>query len=276
MKECNMKLSIITVNLNNKDGLRKTAQSIVSQSFKDFEWIVIDGGSTDGSNEIIEQYSKYITYWVSEPDKGIYNAMNKGIVVARGYYLLFLNSGDVLYSQATLSEVFKLNIEVDILTGQVERMDNHQLLRNYESNLFIQLYKDTINHQGTFIKKELFNHRKYDEDLRLVSDWKFWIESIIGDNASVMVTNLIISKQDMNGVSSNISLLSQERKEVFNKLFPALLQNEINDLIKIKDSDYYQKIIFLKKNCIHYYNFVFRFARFWIRIYNLTHRKHSL
>ena len=271
-----MKLSIITVNLNNKDGLRKTAQSIVSQSFKDFEWIVIDGGSTDGSNEIIEQYSKYITYWVSEPDKGIYNAMNKGIVVARGYYLLFLNSGDVLYSQATLSEVFKLNIEVDILTGQVERMDNHQLLRNYESNLFIQLYKDTINHQGTFIKKELFNHRKYDEDLRLVSDWKFWIESIIGDNASVMVTNLIISKQDMNGVSSNISLLSQERKEVFNKLFPALLQNEINDLIKIKDSDYYQKIIFLKKNCIHYYNFVFRFARFWIRIYNLTHRKHSL
>ncbi len=92
-----MKLSIITVNLNNKDGLQKTIDSVISQTFKDFEWIVIDGGSTDGSKELIEKYSDYISYWVSEPDKGIYNAMNKGIKVAKGDYLEFLNSGDIFF-----------------------------------------------------------------------------------------------------------------------------------------------------------------------------------
>ena len=85
-----MKLSIITVNLNNREGLQKTIDSVVNQTFRDFEWIVIDGGSTDGSKELIEQYADHFAYWVSEPDKGIYNAMNKGIKVAKGEYLQFL------------------------------------------------------------------------------------------------------------------------------------------------------------------------------------------
>ena len=93
-----MKLSIITVNLNNRDGLQKTIDSVVSQTFKDYEWIVIDGGSTDGSKELIEQYADHFTDWVSEPDKGIYNAMNKGIGMASGEYIQFLNSGDSLVS----------------------------------------------------------------------------------------------------------------------------------------------------------------------------------
>jgi len=115
-----MKLSIITVNLNNKSGLQKTIDSVISQTYKDFEWIIIDGGSTDGSKELIEQYSQYITYWISEPDKGIYNAMNKGIVQAKGEYLQFLNSGDALYDKYVLDKILKAtNITSDIITGSI-------------------------------------------------------------------------------------------------------------------------------------------------------------
>lgn len=96
-QEYKFKLSIITVNLNNKDGLQKTIESVISQTCKDFEWIIIDGGSVDGSKDIIEKYSKEIDYWVSESDQGIYHAMNKGILRSHGEYLLFLNSGDYLF-----------------------------------------------------------------------------------------------------------------------------------------------------------------------------------
>ena len=92
-----MKLSVITINLNDAEGLQKTLRSVWErQSFTDFEHIVIDGASTDGSVEVIKKYADKLAYWVSEPDKGIYSAMNKGIVRARGEYLLFINSGDWL------------------------------------------------------------------------------------------------------------------------------------------------------------------------------------
>ena len=85
-----MKLSIITINYNNKEGLQRTIDSVIGQTWHDFEWIIIDGGSKDGSKELIEQYQQYFAYWCSEPDKGVYNAMNKGIKHAQGEYLLFL------------------------------------------------------------------------------------------------------------------------------------------------------------------------------------------
>ena len=104
-----MKLSIITINFNNHDGLQKTINSVIAQTWKDFEWIIIDGGSTDGSKNLIEQYDKYITYWISESDKGIYNAMNKGIKIARGDYLQFLNSGDYFYNEKVIEKFCNRN-----------------------------------------------------------------------------------------------------------------------------------------------------------------------
>ena len=97
-----MKLSIITINYNNQEGLKKTIESVVSQTMRDFEWIVIDGGSTDGGKEIIEQNKQCLDYWCSEPDKGIYHAMNKGIRASHGDYLMFLNSGDSLYDNKVI------------------------------------------------------------------------------------------------------------------------------------------------------------------------------
>ena len=100
-----MKYSIITVNYNNKEGLRKTIESVVRQTYRDFEFIVIDGGSTDGSTDILKEYDEQINYWVSEKDSGIYNAMNKGIKKSIGDYLIFMNSGDCFYQNDVLETV---------------------------------------------------------------------------------------------------------------------------------------------------------------------------
>lgn len=98
------KISIITISYNNLEGLKRTVHSVLSQSYKDYEYIVVDGGSNDGSKEYLEANSAHITRWVSEPDKGIYNAMNKGIAMATGKYCIFMNSGDHFFSATTLED----------------------------------------------------------------------------------------------------------------------------------------------------------------------------
>src|SRR5215470_922037 len=114
------KLSIITVNLNNKDGLIDTAQSVVAQTWTDYEWIVIDGGSTDGSADVIKEYADKtdkLVYWCSEKDGGIFQGMNKGINKANGEYCWFLNSGDCAYKNTTLKEIFTHEFYEDIIKG---------------------------------------------------------------------------------------------------------------------------------------------------------------
>ena len=121
-----MKLSIITVNLNNAGGLQKTIESVVTQTWLDFELIIVDGDSTDGSVEVIQQFNDSAIpqfHWVSEPDSGVYQAMNKGIRMAQGEYLLFLNSGDFLVDSNVLSQVFKFGFSADILFGKCRDSD---------------------------------------------------------------------------------------------------------------------------------------------------------
>ena len=112
-----MKFSIITINYNNKEGLEKTIQSVLGQTFHDYQFIIIDGGSTDGSLDIIKQNADHIDYWVSEPDGGRYPAMNKGIKQAKGDFLNFMNSGDTFHSPTVLEDIAKMNLTEDIITG---------------------------------------------------------------------------------------------------------------------------------------------------------------
>ena len=114
-----MKFSIITINYNNSKGLKRTLDSIISQTCHEFEWIVIDGGSSDGSRELIEQHQDSITYWCSEPDKGIYNAMNKGVNKATGDYCLFLNSGDHLCNSKVVEHLISIPFSADIVSGDI-------------------------------------------------------------------------------------------------------------------------------------------------------------
>lgn len=114
-----MKLSIITINYDNKEGLLKTILSVVNQINHDYEYIIIDGGSNDGSVDIIKDYADKIDYWVSSKDKGIYNAMNKGIDVAKGEYCIFMNSGDTFYDSNTLKLCIPCLDGTDVLAGDV-------------------------------------------------------------------------------------------------------------------------------------------------------------
>ena len=111
-----MKLSIITINFNDREGLDKTIQSVINQAYKEFEYIVIDGASTDGSVDVIKKYADKLTHWVSEPDSGIYNAMNKGTQMASGEYCLYLNSGDFLAEDDVLERLFENDFNEDIVS----------------------------------------------------------------------------------------------------------------------------------------------------------------
>ena len=233
-----MKLSIITINYNNKAGLQRTIDSVICQTWHDFEWIVIDGGSTDGSKQLIEQYQSHFAYWCSEPDNGVYHAMNKGITHAKGEYLLFLNSGDALYDDNVLQKVDDVHSSADIISGQAVRMDTNELLRHYDKNLLMQLYHDTLNHQATLIKRDLFKDTRYDENLKIVSDWKFWLETILWKKASVDVVDIIVTKQDMTGISSDQKKEYEERECVLQQLMPNVLKDSLDSFQKIRVSPY--------------------------------------
>ena len=222
-----MKLSIITVNLNDAKGLLRTIESVQQQSFKDFEHIVIDGNSTDGSPKVIEENSDYFTYWISEPDQGIYDAMNKGIKVAKGKYLLFLNSGDVLFNNDTLRQVQSaLHQDIDVIYGNlwIVDEDNKGFTNQYATVAdLLFLKKTSLGHGAAFIKRELFfKYGFYRIDLKIVSDWAFFFKVLAIEKVSQMKIDIKISKFHMGGISTSIEhekLHRAERKKVLMEYF---------------------------------------------------------
>ena len=241
-----MKLSIITVNLNNHDGLQKTIDSVVAQTFKDFEWIVIDGGSTDGSKELIEQYADHFAYWVSEPDKGIYNAMNKGIRMAKGDYLQFLNSGDWLASSTVLQDVFNANPTADFVYGDHIESDG-SIEAGPNPLTFQRMYRSTICHQDVFHSKRLFEECQYDENYRIVSDWKFIFEGVVRRKGTYQKINVVVSGLEK-GTSYDVSCLSEERDVVLKNLYSPIELEAIEEYLQMKESSWYPDLLFLESH----------------------------
>lgn len=230
-----MKLSIITVNLNNREGLQRTIDSVIGQTFRDFEWIVIDGGSTDGSRELIEQYADHIAYWVSEPDKGIYNAMNKGIKVAKGEYLQFLNSGDWIVERTTLERCFSQRFTADVMYGdQYFVYPKGKQSSDFPKMLtFKFLLYDSLGHSATFIRRNLFELALYDESLRIVSDWAFFVKMMLSNKEFVKV-NEIVTCYDTTGISStNNKLQTQEREYVIEKFVPEAIVQDYRRMVEL-------------------------------------------
>ena len=226
-----MKLSIITINYNNRDGLQKTVNSI-----RDFEWIVIDGGSTDGSKELIEKYADHFSYWVSEPDKGIYHAMNKGIEVAKGDYLQFVNSGDWLFDDTVLERCLAHDIDADVLYGDsMFVFEDHTERYCYPSPLkFKDLYCGFLGHASSFIKARLLKMEKYNENYRIVSDWEFWIKLAL-HNGKFYHLDDCVSYFNTEGISStNASLRKQEREKVVFEQVPNILVEDVEYTKKLE------------------------------------------
>lgn len=224
-----MKFSIITINYNNQEGLRKTIESVVNQTYTDFEYIVIDGGSTDGSVEVIKQYANEIGYWISEPDKGIYNAMNKGITKAHGDYLSFMNSGDCFHNTHILENIAKL-CTADIIVGRVanksldgQKTSHSMKIRNVSMFLF---FHTALPHQGCFIKRSLFSHHLYDESLKIVSDWKFLMECAVFQDCETILTDVIVADCEYRGASNDIQKLQEEKDKVLTNIIPAGMQKD--------------------------------------------------
>ena len=227
-----MKLSIITVNYNDAIGLERTIESVISQTFHDFEFIIIDGGSTDRSVEVIKKYEEYINYWVSEPDGGIYCGMNKGLHQAQGEYINFMNGGDCFYSSDVLEKIFSLGIDADIITGTHVGSPHPNIGMN--GITLYDLCTGAIDHQASFIKREIALKHPYDEKYKIVSDWKFFIEALILDNCSFYYTDTIVVNVDMSGISnSNKSLNNQERETVLNELLPERILADYKLLMSI-------------------------------------------
>ena len=228
------RLSIITVNFDNAAGLAKTMQSVREQGYTDYEYIVIDGGSTDGSKVIIEQSASWLTHWVSEKDKGIYDAMNKGIALAKGDYIIFLNSGDYFLQEKvlfTFSQHASANY-ADIFYGNILLGENNNLVhQKYPRELTLDFWQnDTINHQAAFIKTTLFNEMGlYDQVYTLAADYAFFLKSFIRGKIFKQVdSELVYFSLDGASLRNKIRY-GEEMREAWQNIVPPYLAALINE-----------------------------------------------
>lgn len=232
-----MKISVITITYNNVDGLRRTIASVVSQTYSDYEYVIIDGGSTDGSVEVIREYKDKITYWVSEKDGGIYNAMNKGVAVANGDYCIFMNSGDCFYNNTVLDDIIKQNPKEDIFVGIVIASDTKRVVSPTpmrDISLY-HLYSGAIPHQGAFIKTSLLRELPYDETMKISADWKFFVQAVILRNCSLRYIEQVIAVYDMTGISTmHGDKMLEEKKQYLSEILPVRI---LADYKHMKDSE---------------------------------------
>lgn len=236
------KISVITISYNNRQGLERTLKSVASQSFSDFEYIVIDGGSQDGSKELLERYSDKITYWVSEPDKGIYNAMNKGIAATKGEYLIFINSGDHFYSDDSLTDAEQHLSGEDIIYGNLEVISAEQTyIKDYPSEMSLfYFYYESLPHPSSFIRKDAFEkYGFYDESLKIVADWKWFLITICSYSATFRHIDETVSTFYLDGISSNTQSqhkINNERGRTFSDHFP-LVKDNLQKLLALENEN---------------------------------------
>ena len=264
-----MILSIITINRNNATGLETTMRSVAAQAGKDFEYIVVDGASTDESVKVIRSFEASFgdrLKWISEPDKGIYNAMNKGIGLASGDYLQFLNSGDSLVSDNVtmqMTEASKYNKFPPILYGNMLKdMPDGMVMRDKgfsgRSVSLLDFYTGSLNHPSSYIKRTLFEkYGCYDENLKIASDWKWFVQSVILGGEKPVYSNIDVTLFDMNGISeTNKKLDRVERKHVLNELIPSTI---------LADYDQWSSSIFQMRR-LKRHPWAYRLVRFLERI----------
>lgn len=237
------KLTIITINYNNASGLSRTIDSVLNQTSLDFEYIIVDGASTDTSCQVIREkgfvvngeleLNGIMTTCISEPDTGIYNAMNKGIRIAKGDYIQFLNSGDFLASPDIIEKMLTIlkqknsdSRQVDILYGNMLKQIQGRLLRDKgfagRQPTMFDFYRGTLNHSSAYIRKSLFeSYGFYDESLKIVSDWKWYLQVIVFGHVEPVYTDMDVTIFDMTGISeTNQELNGLERRKVLQELLP--------------------------------------------------------
>lgn len=265
-----MILSIITVNRNNAAGLEKTMRSVLDQTETGFEYVVVDGASTDGSVDVIKQFANGFggrIKWVSEPDGGIYNAMNKGIGMAAGKYVQFLNSGDSLVSIGVIEKIFK-----ELKKGGEPSILYGNMLKDMADGIFVRdkcfvgqeitllgFYVGTLNHSPAFIRRDLFGkYGLYDETLKIVSDWKWYLKAIIFGEEKPVYTDFDVTLFDMTGISeTNKELNKSERRQVLTEMVPKTILADydqwsfpIAQMKRLKRHPWAYKLVWFLERCL--------------------------
>lgn len=245
-----MKLSIVTINYNNAEGLRKTVQSVAAQTNKQIEHIIVDGGSTDNSIKVIEEYDEQIRRskssiclkWKSEKDNGVYNAMNKGLSQATGSYIEILNSGDVLaapdVTERMVREVERKEYPSILYGNMLKSYDGKTIINRdtcgsgmYTPESFLYFYNGTLNHDCAYIRRDLFDkYGLYNEEMKICSDWEWYVRAIVLGGEKAIYINIDVTIFDMNGVSEshgkNADLIKKERRGFLEKILPATILND--------------------------------------------------
>lgn len=233
-----MKLSIVTINYNNADGLRKTLASVAVQTYREIEHIIVDAASTDGSVDVIKEYadaSNHKVVWFSEKDNGIYNGMNKGLRMATGSYIEILNSGDVLAAPDVterMAKVLEKEVCPSILYGNMLKSYDGKTIINKDTcggagatESFLYFFKGTLNHDCAYIRRDLFEkYGLYNEEMKICSDWEWYVRAIVLGGEKPVYTNIDVTIFDMNGVSEsygkNAELIKKERREYLEAILP--------------------------------------------------------
>lgn len=264
-----MRLSLVTINRNSAIGLEKTMQSVATQTFKEFEYIVIDGASTDDSVEVIKKYESQFAHlkWVSEPDSGIYNAMNKGIRMASGEYIQILNSADCLAAPDVTAKMLASLEKAgnpSILYGNMVKCfpDGRKLVdKSFAGKeiTMLGMFTGTLNHDPAYICRDLFKkYGFYDESLKIVSDWKWYLQAIILGGEKPRYVDLDVTLFDMTGISeTNKDLDKAERSSVLEQLFPKAILADyehyafpIDQIKRLQRHPWAYKMVWFLERCL--------------------------
>ena len=206
-------ISIITVVYNGVSTLERTILSVINQTYKNIEYIIIDGGSTDGTVDIIKKYEKHLTYWISETDGGVYDAMNKGIIKATGEWTNFMNSGDWFFDNNVIESLFSLFPKEDLVYGSaVMRFERGNCLQKPKNKLHPWNIK--INHQSLFCKSYILNTMRFNTKYKIASDYEF-LHKCFNNNYTMKYYDIIVSSCETPGISNSLYLLSiKERLQI--------------------------------------------------------------
>lgn len=232
-------LSVITINYNNKTGLQDTLSYLDNHTLPDIvEWLVIDGGSSDGSIGVIENYSSKLSLYISEPDNGIYHAMNKGTALAKGEYVIFMNSGDRFTDGLLEQTLLQATLHSDdIIYGdcfETSKGKEPVLSKGKPSFTFLDLVKGCICHQAAFISRAHQLKVPYDENMKLASTRRFFLESAVFEDAGFRYTEWPVAIYDTTGVSyTRRSELVRELDMYLAMKLPRLLKADLDRYMQI-------------------------------------------
>lgn len=221
-------ITIVTVSYNSVNTIEQTISSVINQDYPNIEYIIIDGGSKDGTIDIIKKYEKFINHWISEPDRGIYHAMNKGIDIAKGNFIHFLNSDDCFVNYGIVSkicEVLRDNTQIDVLGANVWIVDEKNNFQSCVENDLNEkkIYNGRMTpHPGMIVRKEVLQVYHFNENYKISSDYNLFLEIYYSKKYNFKFINDCIVFFSNGGISSGSKLCLREQADLMEKFHLSL------------------------------------------------------